>query len=123
VFFIPFISKMGKNMTNILIELRKVSVLVVEMGYREFVKSIPATMRELLAERLIDVMLEAKDGSRVPSSLAKTILFYWQREQLASEAGLTNLLEAVSYADPDRAFTVMEGLGLEELKLAFRTAS
>ena len=123
MFFIPFISKMGKNMTNILIELRKVSVLVVEMGYREFVKSIPATMRELLAERLIDVMLEAKDGSRVPSSLAKTILFYWQREQLASEAGLTNLLEAVSYADPDRAFTVMEGLGLEELKLAFRTAS
>ena len=123
MFFIPFISKMGKNMTNILIELRKVSVLVVEMGYREFVKSIPATMRELLAERLIDVMLEAKDGSRVPSSLAKTILFYWQREQLASEAGLTNLLEAVSYADPDRAFTVMESLGLEKLKLAFRPAS
>jgi len=53
------------------------------MGYREFVKSIPATMRELLAERLVDVMLEAKDGSRVPSSLAKTILFYWQREQLS----------------------------------------
>lgn len=123
MFFIPFISKMGKNMTNILIELRKVSVLVVEMGYREFVKSIPATMRELLAERLIDVMLEAKDGSRVPSSLAKTILFYWQREQLASEAGLTNLLEAVSYADPDRAFTVMESLGLEKLKLTFRPTS
>ena len=114
---------MGKNMTNILIELRKVSVLVVEMGYREFVKSIPATMRELLAERLIDVMLEAKDGSRVPSSLAKTILFYWQREQLASEAGLTNLLEAVSYADPDRAFTIMESLGLEKLKLTFRPTS
>ena len=114
---------MGKNMTNILIELRKVSVLMVEMGYREFVKSIPATMRELLAERLIDVMLEAKDGSRVPSSLAKTILFYWQREQLASEAGLTNLLEAVSYADPDRAFTVMERLGLEKLKLTFSPTS
>ncbi len=123
MYFTPFISKMGKNITNILIELRKVSILVVEMGYREFVKSIPATMRELLAERLIDVMLEAKDGSRVPSSLAKTILFYWQREQLASEAGLTNLLEAVSYADPDRAFTVMESLGLEELKLAFRPTS
>ena len=98
-------------------------IVFTEMGYREYVKSIPTTMRELLAERLIDVMLEAKDGSRVPSSLAKTILFYWQREQLASEAGLTNLLEAVSYADPDSAFTVMEGLGLEELKLAFRPTS
>ncbi len=110
-------------MTHILIELQKIRTSGVEMGYREFVKSIPATMRELLAERLVDVMLEAKDGSRVPSSLAKTILFYWQREQLSSEAGLTNLLEAVSYADPDRAFTVMEGLGLEELKLAFRPTS
>jgi hypothetical protein len=114
---------MGKNMTNILIELRKIRISGVEMGYREFAKSIPATMRELLAERLMDVMLEAKDGSRVPSSLAKTILFYWQREQLSSEAGLTNLLEAVSYADPDRAFTVMESLGIEELKLAFRSTS
>ena len=92
------------------------------MSYRELVKSIPKTMRDLLAERLIDVMLEAKDGSRVPSSLAKTILFYWQRDQLSSEAGLTNLLEGVSYADPDKAFSVMEGLGLEELKVAFRPA-
>ena len=79
VFFTPFISKMGKNMINILIELLKIRISGVEMGYREFVKSIPTTMRELLAERLIDVMLEAKDGSRVPSSLAKTILFYWFR--------------------------------------------
>ena len=58
------------------------------MGYREFVKSIPATMRELLAERLVDVMLEAKDGSRVPSSLAKTILFYWQRVDQPAGGGL-----------------------------------
>jgi hypothetical protein len=114
---------MGKNMTNILIELRKIRISGVEMGYRELAKSIPATMRELLAERLMDVMLEAKDGSRVPSSIAKTILFYWQREQLASEAGLTNLLEAASYADPDRALTVMEGLGMEELMLTFKPTS
>jgi hypothetical protein len=112
VFLTLFISKIGKKITNNLIEPEK--IVFTEMGYREYVKSIPTTMRELLAERLIDVMLEAKDGSRV---------FYWQREQLASEAGLTNLLEAVSYADPDSAFTVMEGLGLEELKLAFRPTS
>ena len=89
------------------------------MEYREMVKSIPATLRGVLAEKLIDVMLEAKDGSRVPSSLAKTILFYWQRDQLSSEAGLINLLQAVAYADPARAASVIDDFGLKDLKLAF----
>lgn len=89
------------------------------MEYREMVKSIPASLRGVLAEKLIDVMLEAKDGSRVPSSLAKTILFYWQRDQLSSEAGLINLLQAVAYADPASAASVIDDFGLKELKLAF----
>jgi hypothetical protein len=92
------------------------------MEFREMVKSIPATLRGVLAEKLIDVMLEAKDGSRVPSSLAKTILFYWQRDQLSSEAGLINLLQAVAYADPASAASVIDSLGLKDLKLAFTQA-
>jgi hypothetical protein len=92
------------------------------MEYREMVKSIPVTMRGVLSEKLIDVMLEAKDGSKVPSSLAKTILFYWQRDQLASEAGLINLLQAVAYADPEKAAEVMDDFGLKELELVFKKA-
>ncbi len=92
------------------------------MEYREMVKTIPATLRGVLAEKLIDVMLEAKEGNRVPSSLAKTILFYWQRDQLSSEAGLINLLQAVAYADPAKAATVIDNLGLKDLKLAFTQA-
>ena len=86
------------------------------------VKTIPATLRGVLAEKLIDVMLEAKEGTRVPSSLAKTILFYWQRDQLSSEAGLINLLQAVAYADPAKAASVIDNLGLKDLKLAFTQA-
>ena len=88
------------------------------MEYRELVKSVPRPMREGLSENLMDILLEAKDGGNVPTSLAKTILYYWQRDQLASEAGLTNLLRAVAEADPIKTATVLDDFGLEEIKLA-----
>jgi len=76
------------------------------------VKSIPKPLKRVISDKLIDVMLEAKDGSKVPSSLAKTILSYWQRDQLASEAGLINLLQAVEYANPLKAASVLDDFGL-----------
>jgi hypothetical protein len=75
-------------------------------------------MREQLSERLMDVLLEAEEGDSVPSSLAKTILYYWQRNQLASEAGLMAVLKAVNEADTIKAARVMDEFGLEEIKLA-----
>ncbi|UCH57861.1 MAG: hypothetical protein JSV18_02865 [Candidatus Bathyarchaeota archaeon] len=88
------------------------------MEYRELVKTIPRTMREVLSNKLMDVLLEAKAGDAVPSSVAKTLLYYWQRDQLASEAGLTALLRAVVEADPVRSAAVIGDFGLEEIKLA-----
>lgn len=88
------------------------------MEYRELVKSVPRPMREGLSENLMDILLEAKDGGDVPTSLAKTILYYWQRDQLASEAGLTNLLRAVVEANPIQTAAVLDDFGLEEIKLA-----
>lgn len=86
------------------------------------VKSVPRPMREGLSENLMDILLEAKDGGDVPTSLAKTILYYWQRDQLASEAGLTNLLRAVAEADPIKTAAVLDDFGLEEIKLAISPA-
>ena len=91
------------------------------MEYRELVKSVPRPMREGLSENLMDILLEAKGGD-VPTSLAKTILYYWQRDQLASEAGLTNLLRAVTEADPIKTAAVLDDFGLEEIKLAISPA-
>ncbi len=82
------------------------------------VKSVPRPMRESLSENLMDILLEAKEGGDVPTSLAKTILYYWQRDQLASEAGLTNLLRAVVEANPIQTAAVLDDFGLEEIKLA-----
>ena len=92
------------------------------MEYRELVKSVPRPMRKGLSENLMDILLEAKDGGDVPTSLAKTILYYWQRDQLASEAGLTNLLRAVAEADPIKTAAVLDDFGLEEIKLAISPA-
>ena len=92
------------------------------MEYRELVKSVPRPMRESLSENLMDILLEAKEGGDVPTSLAKTILYYWQRDQLASEAGLTNLLRAVVEANPIQTAAVLDDFGLEEIKLAISPA-
>jgi len=92
------------------------------MSFRELVKRIPRSMYEMLSERLLDALLEAKDGGKVPSSLAKTILYYAQRDRLASDAGLINLLKAVNMIEPERAAAILDEFGLKEVKLALKSA-
>jgi hypothetical protein len=91
---------------------------VEKMDYLELVKSIPKPMRQPLSEKFMDILLEAKVTDAVPSSVAKTILYYWQRDQLASEAGLTTLFKTVFEADLEKAIAVIDDFGLEEIKLA-----
>jgi len=89
-----------------------------KMEYRTIVRDIPKTMREMVAERFIDVLLDSDSADAVSPTLAKTILHYWQRDQLASEAGLINLTKAVMAAEPKRAAAILDDLGLEKTKLA-----
>ena len=88
------------------------------MDYLELVKSIPKPMRQPLSEKFMDILLEANVTDAVPSSVAKTILYYWQRDQLASEAGLTTLFKTVFEADLEKAIAIIDDFGLEEIKLA-----
>ena len=88
------------------------------MDYPELVKSIPKPMRKPLSEKFMDILLEANITDAVPSSVAKTILYYWQRDQLDSEAGLTLLFKTVFEADLEKAIKVIDDFGLEEIKLA-----
>ena len=88
------------------------------MDYRAMVKSIPQTIRRPISEKLIDVLLEAKEGKKVPSSICKHILYYWNRDKLHSDPGLMNLLKAVELADPEEANIVLDEFNLNEIKLA-----
>ncbi len=90
------------------------------MNYKEFVLQVPKTMRGPLSENLIDILLEGDENIGVPPSLAKTILHYWQRDQLDSEAGLTNLLRATFEADPDKTLKVIDNFDLKELRLTLQ---
>ena len=86
------------------------------MSLREVAGRIPVSLREIAAERMTDLILNSKNAGRISSDLAKTILYYWQRDQLASEVGLEALVKAAVTAEPEKTVTLFaEQLGLKEL--------
>lgn len=78
-------------------------------------RNIPASLWTLTSEKLVDIILNSSKASKMPSELAKTILYYWQRDQLATEVGLQRLLEASMLLEPEKTISLMEELGLSEV--------
>lgn len=85
------------------------------MNVEKIAQKIPASLWDIASERLIDIVLNSSNASKMPSDLAKTILYYWQRDQLASEIGLQRLLKASTILEPEKAISLMEELGLSEI--------
>lgn len=85
------------------------------MSYREIVERIPRSMYKMLSERLVDALLESREGDRLPSPLARSILYHWQKDTLESEDGIAVLLEALSRLEPPKAQSILAELGLGEL--------
>jgi len=95
------------------------------MDYRKLVETIPAAKRELLSNKLIDIILSSKNDDKMPSQLANTILHHWQNDILISESGLTALLEAATLLEPDKTTEAFSQIGLagfaEQIKEAAKT--
>ena len=85
------------------------------MALEKIVRKIPSSSWEATSEKLIDIVLNSPHASRMPSGLAKTILYYWQRDQLATEIGLQRLLEASTHIDLEKTIEVLKELGLQEV--------
>lgn len=86
------------------------------MSLKDIAGRIPVSLREIAAERLTDLILNSKNAGRISSDLAKTILYYWQRDQLASEVGMEALLKAAVAAEPEKTIALFsEQLGLKEI--------
>ena len=85
------------------------------MALEKIVRKIPSSSWETTSERLIDIVLNSPNANKMPSGLAKTILYYWQRDQLATEVGLQRLLEASITVDPEKTIDVLRELGFQEL--------
>lgn len=85
------------------------------MAMEKIVHKIPASLWGTASEKLIDMILNSSNASKMPSHLAKTILYYWQRDQIATTVGLERLLEASMILEPEKAVALMEELGLPEI--------
>jgi hypothetical protein len=85
------------------------------MAMEKIARGIPASLWNIASEKLIDITLNSSNASKMPSDLAKTILYYWQRDQLATEVGLHRLLEASMILEPEKTISLMEELGLPEI--------
>ncbi len=85
------------------------------MAMEKIARRIPTSLWDIASEKLIDITLNSSNASRMPSDLAKTILYYWQRDQLATEVGLQRLLEASMILEPQKTIRVMGELGLPEI--------
>jgi hypothetical protein len=83
-----------------------------DMGYKDIIEKVKDEERNDLSVKLTDVLLEAKGGAAVPSSLAKKILYRWQGDQLSSNEGLKYLLKAAMYADEERSKVILDEMGL-----------
>jgi hypothetical protein len=83
-----------------------------DMGHKDIIEKVKDEERNDLSVKLTDVLLEAKGGAAVPSSLAKKILYRWQGDQLSSNEGLKYLLKAAMYADEERSKAILDEMGL-----------
>ena len=93
------------------------------MALEKIARDIPASLRGEASEKLVDVVLNSANASKMPSGLAKTILYYWQRDQLATEVGLQRLLDAAMMLEPEKTVNILEDLGLPEIVSVLKETS
>jgi hypothetical protein len=84
------------------------------MSVEKIARSIPTNLWNQTSEKLIDAVLSSPNAGKLPSNLAKAILYYWQKNQLATEAGLSLLLEASIALEPDKALGLIDESGFSE---------
>jgi len=85
------------------------------MALEKIVEKIPSSSWDATSERLVDIVLNSPNANKMPSGLAKTILYYWQRDQLATKIGLQRLIEASMIVDPEKTIDALKELGFHEL--------
>jgi hypothetical protein len=90
------------------------------MAMEKIARKIPTSLWNETSEKLIDIILNSPNASNMPSDLAKTILYYWQRDQLATEIGLQRLLEAAMILEHEKTINLMEELGVHEIAVMLK---
>jgi hypothetical protein len=85
------------------------------MNYAKLAQLIPVEKQRTTADKLIDVILRSKNDDKMPSELAKKILYQWQQDLLVSQPGLSALLEAATLLEQEKTLKVLTELQLGEI--------
>lgn len=75
-------------------------------------REIPASVREDLAEELMDQITEG--NFRIPGDIAKSILHYWQTGKLETNTGMERLIESCVKSNSGETFKILEKFGLDD---------
>ena len=81
----------------------------------EVVAKIPRSSRSSLSSQLVDILLNAKGGDKLSSSLAKSFLYLWQKDRLEEDEGMEVLLKAALALDADATLKQLRESNLSEV--------
>ncbi|MEM2883175.1 MAG: hypothetical protein QXJ86_04490 [Nitrososphaerales archaeon] len=80
----------------------------------EVASRIPKSSRSILSTQLIDILLNAKGGEKLPSNLVKNFLYLWYKDALEEDEGVKILLEASLTLDLEATVNKLKELNLSE---------
>ena len=90
------------------------------MSAKDVVRVIPVSLYGIVSKRLIEIVLGTEKTESIPTSLAKSILYLWQRDQLENEVGIEKLLEAAMFVESEKTLAFFQEVGLQELVISLK---
>lgn len=84
------------------------------------VDKIPVSLHETLSGRLVNIILDSDRKDAVSTELAKKIIYLWRQDQLATPAGVRIMLDAAVMSNAERAYEILDELGLQEITVSIK---
>ena len=84
----------------------------------EAVNKIPVSLYKTLSDKLVSIILDAKNRDAVSSESTKKIIYLWRQDQLASPTGIETLLDAGMKVDQSAVEKILDNLGLQEVAVS-----
>ena len=84
----------------------------------EAVNKIPVSLYKTLSDKLVSIILDAKNRAAVSSESTKKIIYLWRQDQLASPTGIETLLDAGMKVDQSAVEKILDNLGLQEVAVS-----
>ncbi len=87
----------------------------------EAVNKIPVSLYKTLSDKLVSIILDAKNRDAISSESTKKIIYLWRQDQLASPTGIETLLSAGINVDQSAVETILDNLGLQEVAVSMKS--